>query len=81
MRVVQPLQGAPVPLALRNPTTSLMKEWGFGEGYKYAHDYEGGYTPLQTLPDVIQDARFYEPTDRGYELKIAARMRERGDPG
>jgi putative ATPase len=72
---------APVPLALRNPTTSLMKEWGFGEGYKYAHDYDGGYTPLQTLPDVIQDARFYEPTDRGYELKIAARMRERGDPG
>ncbi|HEU4882637.1 MAG TPA: replication-associated recombination protein A [Longimicrobium sp.] len=72
---------APVPLALRNATTSLMKEWGFGEGYKYAHDYEGGYTPLQTLPDVIQDARFYEPTDRGYELKIAARMRERGDPG
>jgi hypothetical protein len=37
----------------------------------------GGYVPLQTLPD----ARFYEPTDRGYELKIAARMRERGDPG
>jgi putative ATPase len=72
---------APVPLALRNATTSLMKEWGFGEGYKYAHDYEGGYTPLQTLPDVIQDARFYEPTDRGYELKIAARMRERGDAG
>jgi putative ATPase len=72
---------APVPLSLRNPTTSLMKEWGFGEGYKYAHDYPGGYTPLQTLPDEIQDARFYEPTDRGYELKIAARMRERGDPG
>ncbi len=72
---------APVPLSLRNATTSLMKEWGFGEGYKYAHDFEGGYTPLQTLPDVIRDARFYEPTDRGYELKIAARMRERGDPG
>lgn len=72
---------APVPLSLRNPTTTLMKEWGYGEGYKYAHDYEGGYTPLQTLPDVIKDARFYEPTDRGYELKIAARMRERGDSG
>ena len=72
---------APVPLALRNATTSLMKEWGFGEGYKYAHDYDGGYVPLQTLPDVIQDARFYEPTNRGYEAKIAARMRDRGDPG
>ncbi|HZG44616.1 MAG TPA: replication-associated recombination protein A [Longimicrobium sp.] len=72
---------APIPLHLRNPTTSLMKEWGFGEGYKYAHDYPGGYTPLQTLPDDIADQRFYEPTDRGYEARIAARMRDRGDPG
>jgi putative ATPase len=72
---------APIPLHLRNPTTSLMKEWGFGEGYKYAHDYPGGYTPLQTLPDDIAEQRFYEPTDRGYEAKIAARMKERGDPG
>lgn len=72
---------APIPLHLRNPTTSLMKEWGFGEGYKYAHDYPGGYTPLQTLPDDIAGQRFYEPTDRGYEARIAARMRDRGDPG
>ena len=80
-RMAKEHDNAPVPLALRNATTSLMKEWGFGEGYRYAHDFEGGYVPLQTLPDVIKDARFYEPTDRGYELKIAARMRERGDPG
>jgi putative ATPase len=80
-RMAKEHDNAPVPLSLRNATTSLMKEWGFGEGYKYAHDYEGGYVPLQTLPDAIKDARFYEPTDRGYELKIAARMRERGDPG
>jgi putative ATPase len=72
---------APIPLHLRNPTTSLMKEWGFGEGYKYAHDYPGGYTPLQTLPDAIAEQRFYEPTDRGFEARIAARMRDRGDPG
>jgi putative ATPase len=80
-RMAKEHDNAPVPMSLRNATTSLMKEWGYGEGYKYAHDYEGGYVPLQTLPDVIQDARFYEPSDRGYELKIAARMRERGDPG
>ena len=72
---------APIPLHLRNPTTSLMKEWGFGEGYRYAHDYEGGYVEMQTLPDAIAAERFYEPTDRGYEAKIAARIRERGDPG
>jgi putative ATPase len=71
----------PIPLHLRNATTSLMKEWGFGEGYRYAHDYEGGYAEMQTLPDALAERRFYEPTDRGYEAKIAARMRERGNPG
>jgi putative ATPase len=72
---------APVPLHLRNAPTSLMKEWGYGEGYQYAHNYEGAVVDLQCLPDEIKDLRFYEPTDRGYEAKIAARMKERGDPG
>ncbi|HYH78911.1 MAG TPA: replication-associated recombination protein A, partial [Longimicrobium sp.] len=63
---------APVPLHLRNAPTSLMKEWGYGEGYKYAHNYEGGVVDLQCLPDEIRDLRFYEPGDRGYEAKIAA---------
>ena len=72
---------APVPLHLRNATTKLMREWGYAEGYKYAHDFEGGYTPQQCLPDEIGDVRFYEPSDRGYEAKIAARMRERADAG
>ncbi|HEX8903641.1 MAG TPA: replication-associated recombination protein A, partial [Longimicrobiaceae bacterium] len=57
---------APVPLHLRNAPTSLMKEWGYGEGYKYAHNYEGAVVDLQCLPDVIRDERFYEPTDRGF---------------
>ena len=72
---------APVPLHLRNAPTSLMKEWGYGEGYQYAHNYEGAVVDLQCLPDEIKDERFYEPTDRGFEAKIAARMKERGDPG
>lgn len=69
---------APVPLHLRNATTRLMKEWGYAEGYKYAHDFEGGFTVQQCLPDEIAGTRFYDPSDRGYEAKIAARMRERG---
>ena len=72
---------APVPLHLRNATTKLMKEWGYAEGYRYAHDFAGGFTPQQCLPDPLEGARFYEPSDRGYEAKIAARMRERGDAG
>ena len=68
---------APVPLHLRNAPTSLMKEWGYGEGYQYAHNYEGAVVDLQCLPDEIKDLRFYEPSDRGYEAKIAARMKAR----
>jgi putative ATPase len=71
----------PVPLHLRNPTTGLMKDWGFGEGYRYAHDYEGGYVELQCLPDAIAEQRFYEPTDRGFEAELAERMRARKDAG
>jgi putative ATPase len=70
---------APVPLHLRNATTSLMREWRYGEEYKYAHNYEGAYVPMQTLPDAIADARFYEPTDRGFEAEIARRIADR-DP-
>jgi putative ATPase len=72
---------APVPLHLRNAPTSLMKEWGYGEGYMYAHNYEGGVVDLQCLPDVIRDERFYEPTDRGFEAEIAKRMADRFDNG
>jgi putative ATPase len=58
-----------------------MKDWGFGEGYRYAHDYEGGYVEMQCLPDAIAEKRFYEPTDRGFEAELAERMRARGDAG
>lgn len=77
---------APVPLHLRNAPTSLMKEWGYGEGYKYAHNYEGGVVDLQCLPDELAGQVFYEPTDRGFEAKLASRLKERAaaagrDPG
>ena len=69
---------APVPLHLRNASTWLMKEWGFAEGYRYAHDYEGGYVEMSCLPEEVGERRFYEPGELGYERKIAERMRERG---
>ena len=64
----------PVPLHLRNAPTRLMKEMGHGEGYKYAHDFEGGFTETSNLPEAREDARFYHPRDRGYESKIAERL-------
>ena len=69
---------APVPLHLRNAHSRLMREWGYGKEYRYAHDYEGAYVDMSCLPDELADARFYEPSDRGYEKEIAERMRERG---
>ncbi len=72
----------PVPLHLRNAPTGLMKSLGYGAGYKYAHDYEGGYVQQEGLPAALQGRRYYIPTDRGREAAIKQRLeelRERGD--
>src|SRR2546427_5742281 len=53
-----------VPLHLRNAVTGLMRQMGYGRGYRYAHDYEGGKAEQQHLPDELKDRKFYEPTDR-----------------
>ncbi len=65
----------PVPKKLRNAVTKLMKEEGYGEGYKYAHDFDGGVVPGETyLPDEIAGEVLYEPTERGEEARIKARI-------
>jgi putative ATPase len=64
----------PVPLHVRNAPTGLMKELGYNKGYKYAHDYKGGYVPQDYLPEEIQEERFYLPTDRGYESVVKQRL-------
>lgn len=66
---------APVPKKLRNAVTGLMKRDGYGEGYRYAHDHEGGFVRGETyLPDELGAPRLYEPTDRGEEARIKARL-------
>jgi putative ATPase len=60
----------PVPLHLRNAPTKLMKDLGYGEGYKYAHDEEAGIADMDCLPPRLQGRRYYEPTDRGIEARI-----------
>jgi putative ATPase len=65
----------PVPMKLRNAPTPLMKDEGYGTGYKYAHDFEGGVVPGETyLPDALEGETLYEPTDRGEELRIKERL-------
>ena len=71
---VEQTRNDPVPLHLRNAPTSLMKNLGYGEGYRYAHDYEGGVVEQQNLPDALKDRRYYTPTDRGFEVEIKKRM-------
>ncbi len=63
-----------VPIHLRNAPTELMKGLGYGDGYEYDHDWIGGVAPQRYLPDVLEDARFYEPGDQGREAAIARRL-------
>ena len=63
-----------VPLHIRNAPTPLMKELGYGSGYKYAHDYDEAYVPQEYLPEVLRGARWYEPTEAGYEKTVKERI-------
>src|SRR5438552_1053687 len=65
----------PVPLHLRNAPTRLMAELGYGQGYRYAHDYEGHVAPDETyLPDSLAGRRYYVPTELGVEADLRARL-------
>jgi len=66
----------PVPLHIRNAPTDLMKEIGYGKGYKYAHDFKDAKVEQEHLPDELKDAKYYTPTDRGFEKVIKERMDE-----
>ena len=67
----------PVPLHIRNAPTSLMKNLGYGKGYRYAHDEPDAHSAGQTyLPEGMPAVEWYKPTTRGLEEKIARRMEE-----
>ena len=74
MEDVQRTRNEPVPLHLRNAVTGLMRDMGYGDGYKYAHDYEGNFTPMQNLPDSLKDRRYYQPSTQGYERTVRERL-------
>jgi putative ATPase len=62
-----------VPLHVRNAPTSLMKDLGYGKGYKYPHDH-GGYTEQSYLPKELQGREYYKPTDFGFDKEIKKRL-------
>ena len=64
----------PVPLQLRNATTSHMKTWGYGKGYEYAHDLNEGLAAMDCLPEQLLGRQYYEPSKEGFEKKMGERM-------
>ncbi|QNK03955.1 replication-associated recombination protein A [Dyella telluris] len=73
--VVQQSGTLDVPMHLRNAPTKLMKGLGYGQGYQYDHDSEGGVAlDQQLLPDALEGTVFYEPVERGLELKLREKL-------
>ncbi|MCX7622531.1 MAG: replication-associated recombination protein A [Thermomicrobium sp.] len=74
----------PVPLHLRNAPTSLMRELGWGSGYRYPHDEPDAIGRQEYLPPRLRGRRYYEPTDRGWETRLRERLAairaRRGEP-
>jgi putative ATPase len=75
MAEVEASGSLPPPLVIRNAPTRLMKDLGYGAGYRYAHDDPDRISDQQHLPDELAGKRFYEPTSEGFEAEIARRMK------
>ena len=77
LELVRQTGNLPVPLHLRNAPTKLMKQLGYGEDYKYAHDYPGNFVPQQYLPDALVGTRFWNHCDNPAENRAADLQRQR----
>lgn len=65
-----------IPLHIRNAVFNELTKYGYGEGYKYAHNYEGNYVEQQYLPDKLIGTKYYKPTANGYENEISERFKK-----
>ncbi|MBD3297327.1 MAG: AAA family ATPase [candidate division Zixibacteria bacterium] len=75
-QVIRENPSLPVPLWIRNAVTRLMQRVGYGRGYQYPHDHDSAVVNQEYLPDPLVGQRWYHPTDRGLEERIAARLEE-----
>jgi putative ATPase len=76
MEDVRKTEADPVPLHLRNAPTGLMKNLGYGAGYKYAHNFEEKVTDMPCLPNNLAGRTYYHPTDQGFEQRLRVRLDE-----
>lgn len=65
----------PIPLHLRNTSSNLTDQLGYGKDYRYAHSYRNHQVEQQHLPDTLAGNRYYEPGDQGHEIEISKRLR------
>ncbi len=65
----------PVPLHIRNAPTSLMKKIGYGQDYKYAHDFDNNFIDMEFLPEKIKGSKFFDPQNNPREIELRARLK------
>lgn len=65
----------PVPMELRNAPTGLMRQLGYGKGYRYPHDAPGHHVAVDYLPEELRGRRYYQPSEQGLERQIGERLR------
>lgn len=74
-RLVRETGDLPIPMHLRNAPTKLMKDQGYGKGYKYAHDFEQNFTAQEYLPDAIRGQKLYDPGKNAREEELRKRLK------
>ena len=74
LELVQESGNLPVPLHLRNAPTKLMKELGYGNNYKYSHNYKNNFAPQQYLPDEVKNSRLWHPQGNAQEEKMKQQL-------
>ena len=70
-------QTGEIPMHLRNAPVKGMSELGYGQGYRYAHDFPGNIVDQDYLPEAIRGTQYYQPTDNGYETRIRTWLEKR----
>jgi len=74
-KLVQETGDLQVPMAIRNAPTKMMKEQGYGKGYKYSHSYEGNFAEQEFLPNEIANTKLYNPGDNARENELRNRLK------
>jgi putative ATPase len=74
--MVQKTGNLPVPLAIRNAPTKLMKDLDYGKNYKYAHDFENNFADMEFLPEELANSKFFDPSENPIEARIRKFLKE-----